>query len=396
MEKRRIGIGIIGMGWMGHVHARSYRQIPDRFIDDGIEPDLVVCADADGAKASAAADRFGFRKHTTDWRAVITDPEVDVVDITAPNGMHLELVTAAAGAGKHVACEKPVGRFPEETIAAADAVRAAGVTSFTGYNYRWPPVVQYATHLIEQGKLGAITHYHGRFLNGYAGNPLGLLSWRFQEEHGLGTLGDLMSHVIDMAHLMVGDISKLVADRETFITERPLPDPHAASHYAVGTNDSPTGSVTNEDYVSAIVRFENGAHGFLEACRVVNGAKCDMSFEVYGTRGAIKWNMERMNELDVQYRDDADPADDGYKTLLSGPAHPFHGAFNPAWGLNLGYEDTKIIEAREFLCSIRDGAQREPSLEAARRVALVQQLVIRSWTSGSWETIHTQHGGRIT
>jgi predicted dehydrogenase len=385
--RQRIGIGVIGMGWMGHVHARSYNQVADRFIEEGIDPVLVVCADADESRGKAAQERFRFQRYATDWHAVIDDPEVDVVDITAPNGMHLEMVEAAAAAGKHVACEKPVGRFPEETIAAADAVRSAKVMSFTGYNYRWPPVVQYARELVSGGAIGTITHYRGRFLNGYAGNPYGLLSWRFEEEHGLGTLGDLMSHVIDMAHLMSGGIEKLVADRETFIKERPLPDPNATSHYAVGTANSPTGAVTNEDYVSTIVRFANGAHGFLEACRVINGAKCDMSFEVYGTKGAIKWNMERMNELDVQYRDDDNPAEDGYKTLLSGPAHPYHGNFNPAWGLNLGYEDTKIIEAKEFLCSVRDGVQREPSFEAARQVALVQQAVMRSWGSNSWEAV---------
>jgi len=387
VNRKQIGIGVIGMGWMGHVHSRSYRQVPDRFVSDGIDPVLVVCADEDAKKAEAAQQRFGFKRFVTDWREVIADPEVDVVDITAPNSMHLEMVTAAVAAGKHVACEKPVGRFPEETIAAADAVKAAGVMSFVGYNYRWPPVVQYARQIITEGKIGTITHYHGRFLNGYAGNPFGLLSWRFEEKHGLGTLGDLMSHVIDMAHMIAGGITSVVADRETFIKERPLPDPNATSHYAVGTGESKKGPVSNEDFVSSIVRFGNGAHGFLEACRVVNGARCDMSFEVYGTKGAIKWNMERMNEIDVQYRDDENPAEDGYKTLISGPAHPFHGAFNPAWGLNLGYEDTKIIEAREFLCSVNDGVQREPSMEAARAVALVQQAVIRSWQSQAWEKV---------
>ncbi len=387
MARRQIGIGVIGMGWMGYVHSRSYRHVSDRFFDEGVDPVLVVCADADSKRAEAAQARFGFRKSTTDWRAVIDDPDVEVIDITAPNGMHLEIVRAAAAAGKHVACEKPVGRFPEETIAAADAVKEAGVCSFVGYNYRWSPVVQYAREIIAAGNIGTITHYHGRFLNGYAGNPQAFLSWRFEEEHGLGTLGDLMSHAIDMAHLIAGGIESLVAERETFIKERPVPDPNATSHYAVGSADSDTGPVTNEDYVSSIVRFENGARGFLESCRVINGAKCDMSFEVYGTKGAIKWNMERMNEIDVQYRDDEHPAEDGYKTLLSGPAHPFHGSFNPAWGLNLGYEDTKVIEAKEFLTSVRDGAPREPSLEAARAVALVQQAIIRSWKSRSWEDV---------
>lgn len=384
---RTIGIGIIGMGWMGEAHSRSYRALPDRFHEGGIIPRLLVCADAVEARAQAAQQRFGFEHSTTDWRAVIADPAVEAVSIAAPNGMHLEIIQAAAQAGKHILCEKPVGKDPQETVLCATAAQEAGVRTFVGYNYRWAPLVQYARQLISEGKLGRLTHYHGRFLNGYASNPYGFLSWRFEQEHGLGTLSDLMSHVIDMAHMLAGPITAVTSDKEIFIRQRPIPQPGSGTHYDVGSSDDPMGDVTNEDYVSALVRFENGIHGMLEACRVINGEKCDMSFEIYGTKGVIKWNMERMNELQIQWRNDETPAEDGYTTLLSGPAHPFHAHFNPAWGLNLGYDDLKVIEAYNFLHSVVTNQQGEPGFAEALAVARVQQATIRSWETQRWEKV---------
>lgn len=384
---RTIGIGVIGMGWMGEAHSRAYRAIPDRFPQAGIRPRLVVCADPVEARAAAAQERFGFERYAVDWHDLVADPTVDAVSVTAPNGMHLEINRAAAAAGKHILCEKPVGRFPEETLRSEEAARQAGVLTFVGFNYRWAPVVQYARKLIADGKLGQITHYHGRFLNGYAGNPNGFLSWRFDEAQGLGTLGDLMSHAIDMAHMIAGPIASLTSDKEIFIRARPIPQPGVGTHYDVGGVDSPRGDVTNEDYVSALVRFANGARGYLESCRVINGAKCDMSFEVHGTQGAIKWNFEQMNELQLQWRNDANPAEDAYLTVMSGPAHPYHGHFNPAWAAGLGYDDLKTIEAYNFLNSIVTGKQGEPGFAEAAAVARVQQAMIRSWESGGWESV---------
>lgn len=384
---RTIGIGVIGMGWMGQTHSRAYQQIPDRFMESGLRPRLVMCADSVEKRARNAHERFGFEQFSTDWRDVIAHPEIEVVNVAGPNGMHLEINQAAAAAGKHILCEKPVGREPEETLACAEAAAQAGVITFVGYNYRWAPVVQYARQLIADGKLGRLTHYHGRFLNGYASNSQGYLSWRFEREHGLGTLGDLMSHVIDMAHMLVGPMSRVVADQETFIRERPLPTPGMRSHYEVASGGGPAGEVTNEDYVSALVRFENGVRGNLEACRVINGAKCDMAFEVHGTKGAIKWSMERMNELQLQWRNDAQPAEDAYLNILSGPAHPYHLHFNPGWGLGLSYDDLKVIEAYEFLRAVAGGQQTEPGFAEAAAVARVQQAMLQSWDSGAWETV---------
>jgi predicted dehydrogenase len=386
VAQRTFGIGVIGMGWMGEAHSRAWSQLPDRFHEAPFRPRLVMCADSMETRARSAQERFGFAGWTTDWQAVVEHPDVELVDVTAPNGLHLEINRAVAAAGKHLACEKPVGRFPSETVASWEAVKDSGIMTSVGFNYRWAPMVQYARQLIADGELGEITHYHGRFLNGYASDPRAVLSWRFDAEQGLGTLGDLASHVIDMAHFLAGPIRELTATRRTFIPERPIAA-QGRSHYDVATGDAPTGLVTNEDYVSALARFEGGAEAILEACRVVNGAKCDMSFEVFGTRGALKWSFESMNRLLLQRRDAERPAEDGYTELLSGPAHPFHAQFNPGWGVGLGFDDTKVIEAFRFLESVATGVQGEPGFREALAVARVQEAVMRSWDSGRWEPV---------
>ncbi len=381
-----IGVGVIGMGWMGQVHSRSYRAVGDRFHDQGIQARLVVCADDVRHRAEAAQARFGFHQSTTDWRRVVDHPQVDLVVIATPNFLHLEMVRAATGAGKHVFCEKPVGRTPQETAEIARLAREAGVLSFVGFNYRWAPLVQYTKQLVQRGELGALTHYRGRFFSMYGSNPLSLLTWRFQEEKsGLGTLGDLMSHVVDMALFLAGRIRRVVSQRHTFIRERPLPVPGQGTHFSLGRPEDPKGPVTNEDYVSALVEFENGVQGTLEACRAIYGPKCEMAFQVNGTQGAVGWNFERMNELEI-YRPDTE-LHDGYTRVLAGPRHPFHGRFNPGDGIGIGYEDLKVIEAYQFLQAIVDGQPRSPNFEDAYELAKVQAAMVRSWDSRSWEEV---------
>ncbi len=383
---RTIGVGVIGMGWMGAVHSRTYQQIPNRFQDGGIQPRLVICADDVEARAHEAQELLGFERYTTDWKQVIADPEVEVVNITAPNNMHLEIVRAAAGAGKHIFCEKPVGRNPQETADIEYAARQAGVLTFVGYNYRWAPLVQYARQLIQEGRLSRLTHYRGRFFAGYASNPHSVLSWRLQREvAGLGSLGDLMSHVIDMAQMIAGPIKRVVGNCETFVPQRPLATPGEGTHFSIRT-DGPMGDVTNEDYVGALVQFANGAHGALEVCRVINGPQCQLAWEVHGTGGALNWDFERMNELNL-FLSHEDSARDGYTRIMSGPEHPFHAQFNPGPGVGLGYEDLKLIEAYQFLKSIRDGEQREPGFREALAVADVLAAIQRSWETGGWENV---------
>lgn len=197
-----IGIGVIGFGWMGQAHARAYRDLPVYFPESGLRPRLVAVADTVSERVDLARQNFGFASGTLDWRELMARDDIDVIDITAPNAYHREIAEAAAAAGKHIACEKPVGIHPDETAAMERAARVAGVITGCGYNYRWAPLVQYTHRLIADGRLGALTHYRGRFFSMYGRDRLGLLSWRYlQAEAGYGVLSDLMSHAIDMSTL---------------------------------------------------------------------------------------------------------------------------------------------------------------------------------------------------
>jgi len=382
-----VGIGIIGMGWIGTVHSRCYRQVSDRYRDLGIQARMVICADEVKNRAQEAQERFGFEHWSTDWEDVISNADVEAISIASPNFLHIDMIRSAAKAGKHIFCEKPVGMNPLQTAEIESIAREAGVISWVGYNYRWAPVVQYARKLVQEGKIGDITHYRGRFLVGYGRDPNGILSWRFQREFsGSGALGDLISHVVDMAHSMAGSIQSVTSTSETFITQRPIATKGTGDHFSTGSAESPKGDVTNEDYVGALVHFSNGARGSFEACRVIKGPGCEMAFELNGTKGALKWNFERMNELQVHFPDGSDEHD-GTTLIQSSPKHPSYVQFQTGPAISMSYDDLKLIEATEFLKSIVSEKQGEPGFKEALAVAEVQEAMKKSWESRKWEEV---------
>ncbi len=385
------GIGVIGMGWMGETHSRVFDQIAERFYGTGLRTHLIMCADADENRAKQAQARFGYAESTQDWRDVACHPDIQVVSVTSPNFLHREIVTALAREGKHVFCEKPVGSSPQDTAAIAKAVEEAGVNSCVGFNYRWAPLVQYAHQLVKEGELGDLTHYRGRFFSMYGHNPLSQLSWRFrQDQAGLGTLGDLLSHVIDMALFLSGPIARITSLKHNFIEERPLPVPGKGTHFSLGSQDDPAGRVTNEDYVAMLVEYTHGARGILEGCRVMYGPKCDMAFDVHGKLGAVHWEYERMNELFMYKPQDKNRIGqepdfhDGYTRLLAGPEHPGYAWFRPGPGMSLGYDEIKALEAFRFLESVSLNRPHTPSVLDALRVAEVQHAAVRSWQDNGW------------
>ena len=382
---KRIGIGVIGFGWMGQAHSRGCRRAPSYFPNRDYEPDLVVVSDTVAARRDDAVRSFGFRRAVEDWREVMSDPDVDVVFITAPNMLHVEMAEAAAAAGKHVFCEKPVGGTPAQTVRAEQAARHAGVITGVGYNYRWAPLVQYARQTIADGTIGTVTNYYGRFYSMYGSDPMGLLSWRFlvdQAGHGVST--DILSHSVDLAHYLVGPISRVVGTGETFIKQRPLPS-GSGTHYDRGKPGDPTGEVTNEDYAAMMCVFGNGARGTFEVCRSVVGPESQNMFEVYGTKGSIRWNFEKMNELQVYVA--ADHAHTGYTTVYGGDRFPHHGNFVPGSANGIGFEDLVCIEDHEFLQSVAAGRQHVPGFSEALQYVSVQQAVLDSWADGRWHDV---------
>ena len=379
----RIGVGVIGFGWLGQAHSRSLLRIPTLFPEREFDAELVVCGDTLAERREQAVGSFGFARAAADWRAVIDDPAVDVVFVAAPNMLHVELVEAAAAAGKHVFCEKPVGGTPEQTVRAEAAAR--DVISGVGYNYRWAPLVQYARSLIADGHLGEITNYRGRFFSMYGSDPLGVLSWRFLvDQAGYGVTTDLMSHSVDLAHMLLGPITRVAGTTETFIRERPLPGA-GATHYGRGRPEDPKGAVTNEDYAGMLCEFACGARGTFEASRSIVGPESQMAFEVYGTKGALGWNLEKLNELQVYLVEDTPHT--GYRTVFGGDRFPYHGHFVPGSANGIGFEDLVVIEDYEYCRSVTGGRRHEPGFAEAVEWVSVQAALLRSAETGRWQDV---------
>jgi predicted dehydrogenase len=380
--RRRLGIGVVGLGWMGQAHSRSYRRLPALFADRVYEPELVICADPVTERREWATSGFGFAATSDDWRRVVEHPDVDVVVVTAPNMLHVEIASAAAAAGQAVFCEKPVGGTPAQAVAAAASARQ--VVTGVGYNYRWAPLVQHAHQLIADGRLGTVTNYRGRFLSCYGADPLGALSWRYLvDEGGHGVTSDLLSHSIDLAHFLVGPIAEVVGTGATFITERPLPVA-GGTHYDRGDAGGPQGAVTNEDWFGAVVRFAGGAVGTFETSRTMVGPESQNGFEVHGTNGSIAWDLERMNELRVYL---ADSPTAGYATLFAGEQYGDHGAFVPGRANPIGFEDLVTIEDHHFATAVAEGRPFDPGFAAAVDYVSVQAALLASWKSGTWQPV---------
>jgi predicted dehydrogenase len=371
---------------MGEVHSRSYLRVPSSFPECDALARLVIAADEVEERARGAAERLGYREWTTSWRDVLAHPDVDAVSITAPNFLHREMAVAAAEAGKHFWGEKPLGRTPAETAEIAAAAERAGVRTIVGLNYRHPPAVQHAQRLIADGVLGEINHFRTQFVASYSANPHGALSWRFSRElSGAGILADLGSHAVDLAQFLLGSIVRTTATSAILIPSRPKVPMGSGTHFTVVEDATDYGDVENEDWVAALVEFASGLKGTLELSRVIVGAEARYVFEANGTRGAVAWDFERMNELELHLP--LANGDSGWGRVVMGPSHPDFVRFQPGAGIAMGYDDLKVIEAYRFLQSIADGRQREPGVREILAAAQVLDAMERSFSSGAWEDV---------
>jgi Predicted dehydrogenases and related proteins len=390
-----VGVGLISVGWMGKLHSRAYQALPVVYPELGIRTRLVQAADTALDRVDYARNVLGYERGTADYRVVLADPEVDVVSICAPNFLHAEIGIAAAKAGKAFWIEKPVGRNATETESVAAAAVEAGVVTSIGFNYRHAPAVEHAKKLVAEGTLGRITNVRGTFFADYSAEPNGALSWRFVRSlAGSGVLGDLMGHLIDLMHYLLGPIEEVTAITKTVYTERPELPMGTGTHFAVIENGT-LKPVENEDYAALLVRFSSnaqapGAIGTLEASRVAVGPRAHYGFEIYGTEGSISWNFERMNELQLAVGRTGPHV--GYTTVYAGADFGDFSHFQPGAGTAMGYDDLKVIEAKKFLVAYTGGSAENSNIHDAVAAARVVTAAEKSAGTGAWQRVDPVDG----
>ncbi|KQO76252.1 Gfo/Idh/MocA family oxidoreductase [Rhizobium sp. Leaf262] len=388
MNKKTLNIGLIGSGFMGQAHSDAYRRAGMLYRDLPAVPRLCLLADATDELAADAAARFGFERSTGDWRKLVEDPEIDVVDITSPNSMHHEMAMAAIAAGKHVYCEKPLSVTLEEAEEMAAAARSKGVKTMVAFNNIKTPAAMLAKQLIDKGDIGTPMRFRGWFDQGFFSDPELPFSWRCtRKDAGSGALGDLGSHVISVAQYLMGDFESVIAQTQTFFPTRPVPQ-GGSGYGAKAGSEAARAVVENEDQIQTLVRFANGAGGTIEASRVAAGKVFGIYWEVSGTEGTILMDGERFNELKISRFNDPKP-DRGFKTIYAGSQVSQFSAFFgfDFAGGGLGYFDVKVIEVRDLIEGIVNDADCFPNFEfglANERIIDAMELSLETKT---WQTI---------
>lgn len=372
--RRTLAVGLIGYNFMGRAHSNAWRQAP-RFFDSPVDVRMKTICGRDAAAAADAAMRLGWEASETDWRNVVADPAIDVIDICTPNDTHRDIAIAAARAGKAILCEKPLGRDVVECEQMLDAVRKARVVHMVCHNYRRIPAIALAKQMIERGELGdRVYHYHARYAQDWIADPQFPLVWRLQAKTaGSGANGDIHSHIIDLARYLVGEFSEVCATMQTFVKERPL---------TAGSRKQ--GKVTVDDAVSMIGRFRNGAMANLEATRFAQGRKNQLTLEINGSAGSLVFDLEDMNRL--RFYDAREPEDRrGFRDILvTESTHPFIERWWPP-GHIIGYEHTFVHTVADFIGAVvagksvqptfGDGLENQRVLDAASASAKTKQWV---------------------
>ena len=369
-DPQPVGVGMLGHAFMGKAHANAYRTLAYMMWPPPLHPQLVLLGGRDEQRVSDATRQYGFDEWTVDWRRLVADDRVDLFDNAGPNDLHAEPTIAAAEAGKHVICEKPLGRDADESYEIWRRTAGAGVVHMCAFNYRFVPAIRLAWEMIARGELGKIRHFRARYLQDWLVDTAAPVVWRLRRDTaGSGAVGDLGAHLVDLARYLVGEIANVSAMTRTF------------------TGARPGGTVDVDDAFEAAIEFETGAIGTLEASRVALGRKNALTFEINGSAGSIAFDLERLNELQVFVRGHRP---EGFRTVLvSQSDHPFWHHWWPE-GHMIGWEHTFVHEMHHLLTAIRDGTGVGPhgaDFSDGYRASEVCDAIIRSADSGQRETL---------
>ncbi|WP_415146207.1 Gfo/Idh/MocA family protein [Limimaricola cinnabarinus] len=370
-SKPDLNIGLIGTGFMGKTHAFGFSTAPKVF-DLPRNIVLHTVADVTQDSATQAAGALGFARATDDWRKLIADPDIDVIDITTPNALHKEMALAAIAAGKHVYCEKPLAPCASDALEMARAAEAAGVKTQVGFNYLCNPMLRLARAMIEAGELGDIRGYRGIHAEDYMADAATPFSFRHDPVGG-GALADIGSHALATAEMLLGPITEVMGDCVTMIGTRP-------------DGRGGTRAVEVDDVGRAFLRFANGAQGSVEGNWIATGRQMQHDFEIYGTKGALAFSQQRFNELHFYDGCDA-PGRRGFRRIEAAPEHPPYGRFCVAPGHQIGFNDLKAIEVAGYVDAIAgDGA--EPfGFCAGHRIQTLVETIQTSSRHRAWKSV---------
>ena len=382
---RELKIGLIGAGWMGKAHAMCYRAQPLAFGGKPAIPVLEVLADVNDEMASRAAQEFGFRRHTGDWREIIDDQTIDIVDINTPNNLHFDMAMAAIAAGKHVYCEKPLANDAKEAFAMAAAAEKAGVTTMVGFNYIKNPVQTLARRLIAEGEIGRPSYYRGSFSGDFLGRPEIPFSWRNDKaQAGSGVIGDIGAHCFAyLQHLVDQPVEEVLCNLEIVIPERPALAAHGGFSMDASAGSGQMVRVDTDDLATAMFKTSDGLTGHMEMSRVSLGKRMDIGYELTGSQGALRYYYDRINDLQV-YKEEGHPGSTGFKHIAMGPTDPRYAAFFPVPGLGAGYNDFKVMEVQDLIEAVAAGEPAYPDFRFGAEVQRVIDACILSDAERRW------------
>jgi predicted dehydrogenase len=367
-----IGVGLIGTGYMGKCHALAWNAVKPVF-GDGPKPRLVHLAEVSAELAHRRAEEFGFERSTSDWRALIADPDVEVVSVTTPNAFHAEMAIAALEAGKHVWCEKPMAVGFAEAERMAASARASGKVTALGYNYIQNPVIRHIRRLLDQGAIGQVNHVRFEMDEDFMADPEALFYWKSEASSGYGALDDFGVHPLSLMQFLFGGVTKVMAQLSMPYADRP-------------SREGGRRQVETWDIASVLMELQNGASGVMALDRSAWGRKGRIAMQVFGSKGTIAYDQERFNEFQL-YRADDPAGEQGFRTVLSGPVHPPYDRFIPAPGHGLGFNELKIIECHELLRTIRGEAGQIVAFDKGLEIERAVHAMAQSHREGRWVSV---------
>jgi predicted dehydrogenase len=386
-EVPKILVGMLGYSFMGKAHSNAYRQMPHFFYPPPAMPVMKMICGIGAAEVQKAQDQLGWEEGTESWEELVARDDIQVFDNCGPNNIHMDPCIAAAEAGKHIICEKPLALNAKDAALMAHAVSQSGVKAMVAFNYRRVPAIVLAKKLIDDGMIGKIYHYRAVYLQDWIMDPNFPLVWRLQKElAGSGPNGDLNAHILDLSNFLVGKVSKVCGMTETFIKERPLEGPAGGALGAAKASGKKMGKVTVEDAAIFMAKFQNGALGTFEATRFAKGRRNYNRIEINGSKGSLAFNLERFNELEFFSEDDPKFAQ-GFRTInVTEAVHPYTANWWPA-GHIIGWEHTFIHEIFEFFKCIAEDTEVTPNFDDGVYNNKVLDAVLESAAKGTWINI---------